>query len=414
MHDVLPADQPYWDRVRRVARDLADFYNFKRIDTPIMEFAELFRKGSGEGTDVVEKEMYMFRTKGGDMVALRPEATPSIMRAYVQHGLGRQGQPQKLYLEGAMFRHDAPQAGRLRQFTQIDFEIISGPNDPMYDAQIILVFQRLLEALRIKNIQLKLNSIGCRICRPIYKRHLQNYYRNHEKELCGDCVRRLKTNPLRLLDCKKESCVPLKAKAPNVLDKLCVTCSGHLKLVLEYLDELRISYALDNLLVRGLDYYSRTVFEFFVEGPGSEVGALPGGGRFDYLMEALGGRLTPAVGGACGVERLVHVMKAQEVKLPPRVEKKVFLVHVGDMTKKKSLSIIEEFRGADIGILEALSRESLKAQLKVADREGIELALIFGQREFFEDSIIIRDLKRSLQETVQLPKLIEEVKKRLR
>ncbi len=412
MHDILPVDQPWWDRVRKVARDLADFYNFNRIDTPILESFKLFERGIGEETDIVEKEMFVLKTKGGDVLALRPENTAPIARAYLQHRLGRSSQLQKFYYEGPFFRHESPQAGRFRQFHQVGFEIIGGPNDPIYDAQVIVVAARLLEELKIKNSNLKINSIGCRVCRPLYKRQLQNYYRNYEKKICADCLRRYKNNPLRLLDCKREECQEFKAKAPNFFDKLCSTCSTHLKGVLEYLEELAIPYALDNQLVRGLDYYSRTVFEFHTEGAGTEVGALPAGGRYDYLMEMLGGRLTPAVGFACGIERLIHVMKAQEVKLPLKAVKKVFLIHVGDLAKKKSLKIIEDLRRAGISVAEALGRESLKSQLKLADREGIELALIFGQKEIFEENIIVRNLKNSLQETVPLPKLVEEIKKR--
>jgi histidyl-tRNA synthetase len=275
--------------------------------------------------------------------------------------------------------------------------------------------QRLLEELKIKNIHLKINSIGCRVCRPIYKRQLQNYYKLHLKQLCLDCNRRYESNPLRLLDCKNEKCQPFKEKAPNFFDKLCITCSTHLKTVLEYLDELSISYALDNQLVRGLDYYSRTVFEFYVDaGEGLNVGAVAGGGRYDYLIELLGGRPTPGVGGALGAERLIEVMRAQGEQIPPRVPKKVFIIHVGEQAKKKSLNIIEELRRADISVTEALSRESLKAQLKMADREGANLALILGQKEIFEGSIIIRDLKNSLQENVPLERMIEEIRKHLK
>lgn len=414
MHDILPGEQPWWDRITKVAHDLADFYSFGKIDTPLLEFADLFKRGVGEETDMVQKEMYLVKTKGGDLLALRPEGTAPVMRAYLEHHMGRASQPQKFYYQGPMFRHESPQLGRFRQFHQIGYEIIGGSNDPIFDAQVILVFDRLLKELKIKNVILKINSIGCRVCRPLYKRQLQNYYRNYEKKLCADCERRLKSNPLRLLDCKQLECKELKGKIPNFLDKLCVTCSNHLKGVLEYLDELGIPYRLDNQLVRGLDYYSKTVFEFFVEGAGADVGALPAGGRYDYLAELLGGRLTPAVGGAVGIERLIHVMRAQEVKLPTRAQKKVFFVHVGELAKKKSLTLIEELRQAGISVLEALGRESLTAQLKNADKEGVELALIFGQKELFEETMIIRNLRKSLQETVPLRKLVEEIKKRLR
>jgi len=292
MHDVLPAEQPVWEMIRENANGLAAFYRFNRIQTPVLEHLSVFEKSEGEGTDLMEKEMYVLKTKGGDTLALRPEGTPPVMRAYLQHSLSRLGQPQKLFYIEPMFRHDNPQLGRYRQFTQIGFEIIGGVNDPAYDAQVIMIADHLLKESKVKNVGLRINSVGCRICRPNYKKALATYYKNHEKELCVDCQRRLKDNPLRLLDCKKEQCQPFKEKAPNLLDKLCASCTGHLKEVLEYLDEMQLPYRLDNTLVRGLDYYSRTVFEFIAEGKGDKVGSLAGGGRFDYLAEIMGGKAT--------------------------------------------------------------------------------------------------------------------------
>ncbi len=412
MHDVLPADQAYWERVECVAKDLARAYGFARIETPVLEFAELYNKTSGEESDVVQKEMYTLRTRGGDTLALRPEYTPGIARAYLEHSLSRLGQPQKLFYSGPVFRHDRPQLGRYRQFTQIGFETLAGPNDPIYDAEIISLSWDLLNELKIKNPTMKINSIGCRVCRPIYKKQLVNYYKNHEKELCPDCVKRLATNPLRLLDCKEPGCVKLREKAPNFLDKLCVMCTEHFKSVLEYLEEVAIPYELDNHLVRGLDYYSRTVFEMFAEGAEATIGALLGGGRYDYLMETIGGHLTPAVGMASGVERLIGVMKAKEVALAVRTQKKVFLVHAGDLAKQKAFGLLKELRARGVFVVESLAKESLGAQLKVADKEGIGLALILGQKEIYEKSVIVRDLKTGLQEAVPQARAVEEIKKR--
>lgn len=414
MHDILPSEWPWRDKIFGVVDELADFYNFSRIETPVLERAELFERGVGEETDIVGKEMYFVRSKGEDILVLRPENTAPIARAYLEHHLGRSASLKKLFYRGPMFRHERPQAGRFRQFDQAGFEIIGGGNDPIYDAEVMLIFQRLLENLKIKNIVLKINSIGCRACRPLYKKQLQAYYKDKEKKLCSSCQQRFKTNQLRLLDCKEETCAPFKESTPNILDKLCGGCTSHLKGVFEYLDELKISYTVDNTLVRGLDYYSRTVFEFFVEGPGSEVGALPGGGRYDYLMEMLGGRMTPAVGGAVGIERLIAVMKAQGMETPKKAPKKVFLIHVGELAKKKSLNLLEKFRSAGISVNEVLGRDSLKAQLRMADKEGVKLALIFGQKEIFENSIIVRDLGTHLQENVSMDTIVEEVKKRLR
>lgn len=413
MHDVLPADQPYWDRIEGIVKDLARAYGFARLEPPVLEFAELYNKTSGEESDVVLKEMYTLRTKGGDVLALRPEYTPGMARAYLENSLSRLGQPQKLFYFGPVFRHDRPQLGRYRQFAQIGFETLAGPNDPVYDAEIISVFSDLLAELKIKNVALKINSIGCRVCRPIYKKQLTNYYKSHEKALCPDCVKRLKTNPLRLLDCKSEECVKLKAKAPNFLDKLCSMCTEYFKSVLEYLEEIGIPYELDNHLVRGLDYYSRTVFEMYADGKEAEIGALPAGGRYDYLMEMIGGHLTPAVGAACGVERLIAVMKGKEIALPVRMQKRVFLAHAGDLAKKKAFGLLKQLRAQGICVSESLAKESLAAQLKTADKEGIGLALILGQKEIYEKSIIVRDLKTGLQEAISQEKLVEEIKKRL-
>lgn len=412
MHDVLPSDEPYWEKIESVARTLASAYGFSRIEPPILEFAELYNKTSGEESDVVQKEMYTLRTKGGDFLALRPEYTPGIARAYMQNGLSRLGQPQKLFAMGPIFRHERPQLGRARQFTQINFETLGGVNDPIYDAEIIALFSDILGELKIKNVTLRVNSIGCRVCRPLYKKQLASYYRNHESELCEECKARLKGDPLKLLDCKEAQCAPLKEKAPSFLDKLCVMCSAHFKSVLEYLDEVGIAYELDPHLVRGLDYYSRTVFEMYADGDEAQIGALPAGGRYDYLMETIGGHLTPAVGGACGVERLIAVLRAKEVAFNGRSGKRVFLAHAGDLAKKKAFAILKDLRGRGFLVAESLARESLAAQLKVADKEGIALALILGQKEIYENTIIIRDLVNGLQEAVPMEKLAEEIKKR--
>ena len=414
MHDVLPVDEPYWEKITKVTTGLADAYGFARLDPPILEFADLYRKTSGEESDVVEKEMYVLKTKGGDVLALRPEFTPGMSRAYMENGLSRLGQPQKLFTIGPVFRHDRPQLGRFRQFTQINFEVLGGVNDPIYDAEVILLFMELLAGCKLKELTLKINSIGCRICRPIYKKQLFNYYKNHEKGLCEDCQRRLKNNPLKLLDCKHEHCEKLKEKAPNFLDKLCVTCSAHFKAVLEYLDEVSVPYELDHRLVRGLDYYSRTVFEIFAGGKEAEIGALAAGGRYDYLMEMIGGHLTPAMGAACGVERVIAVMKAKEIAIAPRKERRVFLAHAGDLAKQKAFALLKMLRDEGITVSEALAKESLGAQLKTADKEGIDLALILGQKEIYEDSVIVRDLKTGLQEAVMKERLIAEIKKRLK
>ncbi len=415
MHDVIPPEQALWDKIRSVVRDRALQYNFSRIDTPFLEHVRLFQRGLGDDSDVIEKEMYTLTTKGGDLLALRPEGTAGVMRAYLERGLSRLGSPQKLFYEGPMFRHENPQAGRLRQFTQAGFEVIGGVNDALYDAQLIVIFLRIIEDLKIKHVQLRINSIGCRICRPIYKKQLVAYYKNVEKDLCEDCQGRIKSNPLRLLDCKKAQCQKFKADAPNILDKLCVNCSQHFKEVLEYLGELGVAYALDNQLVRGFDYYSRTVFEFVVSDKNTvDVGALGGGGRYDYLAEMMGGKSTPAVGFGLGFERVIEVIKSQQIVYSAKPMKKVFVAHAGELAKKKAVAIIEELHKAQIPTIENLAKESLAAQLKVAHKENLDIALIVGQKEIYEQSVIIRNLALGLQETFPLNRMVEEIKKRLK
>ncbi len=411
MHDILPAEQPYWDRVRKVAKDIADYYNFLRIDTPLLEKIDLFERSVGAPTDIVEKQMFTVTTRGKETLVLRPEATASVARAYIEHGLSQMGLPLKLYYEGPMFRYEQPQAGRYRQFHQLGVEIIATDNDPIYDVQVILVFVRFLESLKLKNISIVLNSIGCKNCRPAYRRELQNYYRSHKESLCEDCARRFETNPFRLLDCKEEICQPLKENAPIIIDYLCSECHKHFKIVLEYLEELGLSYRFNHKLVRGLDYYTKTVFEIMI---GESTSAVGGGGRYDYLIEMLGGKSAPAVGWAAGLERIIEEMKVQGVLVGVRQKPKLSLIYIGDFAKKRSLLLVEEFRRAGLDITESLGRESLKSQLRIADKIGSPFALILGQKEVFEESIIVRDLVTGAQETVSLARVIEIIKRKLK
>lgn len=411
MHDILPEEQPLWDKARTTTKHVAEFYNFSRIDTPMLESADIFERGLGTGTDIVEKEMFVVKTKGGDKLVLRPEFTSAVMRAYYQHGLSQFGQPMKLYYEGPAFRYEQPQAGRYRQFNQVGFEILGGESDPVYDAQAILAAYRVVEDLKIKNVAVHINSIGCHKCRAAYIKKLEAHYKKNLQKVCKDCKQRVVTNPLRVLDCKVEQCQLIKAEAPTILDYLDPECKAHFKKVLEYLDEVKIPYHIDSYLVRGLDYYSRTVFELFVEGFNFAIG---GGGRYDYLSETLKLGKLSAVGSAVGVERVIEVMKASGKQVSTKGTSKVFLVHMGDEAKKRGLSLIEEFRKGGVRIGESFGKDSLKSQLRVADKDQAQLSLILGQREVFEGSIIIRDMETGAQESVPLEKVVEEVKKRLK
>ena len=413
----MPSEQYIWEKIRKEIRDVAETYSFSRIDTPIIENLDLFQRGVGEATDIVEKQMFTLTTKGGDKLVLRPEGTSAIARAYIQHGLSHVGQPLKVYYEGPFFRYENPQAGRYRQFHQAGFEIIGGENDPIYDVQVMLANLRLLESLKLKNISIHVNSIGCTTCRPIYKKKLLSYYKSKKKEICKDCNRRMNDNPLRLLDCKDEKCEVVKKSAPIMIDDLCATCRRHFKEVLEYAEELKLPYQINPFVVRGLDYYNRTVFEFFTEinnaeGEKSLSLALGGGGRYDYLFEIFGQRSTPAVGAALGLERIAEVIKSLKINIPVRQKNKVFLIVIGIEAKKRGMSLVEEFVKSGINISESMGKNSLGAQLKAADKEGAALALILGQKEVFKESIIIRDMKTGVQETILLKKVVAEIKRR--
>ena len=412
-YDILPDTQPYWEKFYKTAKELAQDYGFQKIETPILEHAGLFARGTGATTDIVTKQMYVLKTPGGHTFALRPEFTPGIVRAYLQDGLSNMPQPIKLFSFGPLFRYEQPQQGRYRQLYQFDLEAI-GDKEPILDAQIIQFCVHLLRNLGLKKINIQLNSIGCPQCRPAYRRSLVDYYRSRKSKLCPDCQRRLKENPLRLLDCKEEKCQLVKSQAPASIDYICPDCKNHFKKVLEFLDELEIPYFLNSSLVRGLDYYTKTVFEIWMDGDEKASGiSLGGGGRYDDLIEELGGKPPPAVGVGLGADRIILAMKKEEVRTPSLFNPKVFLVQLGDMGKKKSLKLFENLHQAGIVAAESLSRDSIKAQLKIADRLGVKFSLILGQQEALDRTIIIRDMATGAQEIVSQDKIVEEIKKRL-
>ncbi|MDP3881246.1 MAG: histidine--tRNA ligase [bacterium] len=418
MRDFLENDQLLLEKIFDTFKELTRFYNYRLISTPIVEPLELFERSNGEQSDIVQKEMYQVKARGSSKkLGLRPEFTPSAVRAYIENGLTHQPHPVKLALYGPLFRHDKPQLGRYRQFHQADLEIFSTKNNPLYDAQIILASYRLFEAFKINDVIIQINSIGCKACRPNYVKQLAEYYKKNKKSACEDCKDRLPKNTLRLLDCKKEKCQELKSSVPMSLEHLCVECKTHFKSVLEFLEELGLPYNLNHTLVRGLDYYSKTVFEFTLEKTDANEKfqnlSLGGGGRYDYLVEHFGARHTPAVGVALGVDRIMDLIKERKLSITVRPKDKIFLIHIGELAKRKSLPLIEELRKSKIQIREALGKESLAAQLKIADKLGVKIALIFGQKEAFEDSVIIRDMKTGAQETVPLAKIAKVLKKRL-
>ncbi|MCP6719973.1 MAG: histidine--tRNA ligase [Patescibacteria group bacterium] len=411
MADILPKNQSWWKAIFDVGWTVSELHDFRFIETPIVEQAGLFEAGVGAATDIVEKEMYVFKTKGGEKVALRPEGTAPVMRSYLEHHLGYFASPLKVFYYGPMFRYERPQKSRYREHHQWGFEII-GDSDAVYDVQIILVVLSFLKALKFKEPTLKINTIGCRICRPTYRDKLKEYYRYRKAKLCRDCVRRYDQNILRLLDCKQPECQKLRENAPIILDYLCSSCNNHFRSVLELVEDNNIAYVPDPYLVRGLDYYNKTVFEVFSSS--LPEAALAGGGRYDYLSELLGGRPMPAVGSSSGLERIIEAMQAEDLTPPLKSKPKVFFIAIGDEAKKASLKFINELRSNGIQTLESLGKKSLGNQLKMADKFKARLAIIVGQREVFEGSAIVRDMKSGVQENIILEKLVEETKKRLK
>jgi len=423
MDDIFGKDLDFFKKIENISRAIANFYNFKEIITPILEEEELFKKGTGENTDIIQKETYSFSTRGKEKVILRPEFTPSLVRAYIQNGMEILPKPVRLWTFGPLFRHEKPQKGRKRQFFQFNFEVL-GTKNAIMDALLIQLFSNILYELGVEKWRVNVNSIGCQKCRPAYLRKLKSYYTTKAKSLCPDCKIRLISNPLRILDCKEEKCQRIKKFSPQILNYLCEECHNHFKVFLEFIDELEIPYVINPYLVRGLDYYEKTVFEFIPEGKElSSQNALIGGGRYNKLVEMLGGRPTFAVGGAGGVERIIEEIKEKKInKKSDIIEKKidfnetpkVFLVQLGELAKKRSLKIIEEFKKSRIKIEENLEKDNLKSQLSSASQKKVKYTLILGQQECVNNEIIIRNMENGIQEIVPQQDLIREIKKRLK
>lgn len=414
MHDILPEEQKYWRYILKKAESLAEDYGFEKIDTPVVEDTELFVKSEGQGTDLVEKEMYAFKTRGGDDLALRTEGTPGVVRAYLQNGMNVRPHPVKLYYHGPMFRHDQPQLGRYRQLHQFGVETI-GDASEIIDAELIFLAYKLLDLLGLNNYNVHINSMGDNSCRPAYIRTLKDFYKNKLKKACGQCKIRYKKNILRMLDCKEETCKEASKDVPPIIDFLDENCKSHFKKVLEVLDESKIPYILNPCLVRGLDYYTRTVFEFLPDDESKPPLAVLGGGRYDRLIDFLGGSRTPAAGWAMGLERVILALKDKGASIPEiGVKPKVFLIQLGDAAKRKSLNLFENLRKAGIEVKSSLGRDSIKSQLRIAHRLGVKYTLIFGQKEALDGTIIVREMDTGIQETLLLDKVVEGMKKRLR
>lgn len=432
--DVLPDEQKYWEFLREKATQLRRDYGFGRIDLPILEPTDLFVRAVGKQTDIVEKEMFSFVDMGEDRVTLRPEATASIARAYIAHGMVNRPQPVKLFYEGPMFRYDRPQSGRFRQFNQIGFEIL-GTDDPVADAQLMSIAHYFFKSIGL-DVIMQVNSIGTAQTRQEYTVDLVAHYRSRRSEICEDCKRRLQRNPLRVLDCKNETCQAVKADAPQIVDWLDDESKEHFMKVLEFLDEAGVTYTLNPHLVRGLDYYTRTVFEIVLavesvsdsqsapletqgapsvaqSAPMATQSALGGGGRYDKLVEILGGRDTPACGFAIGLERVVNALKEKNIQVPSESEPKVFFAQLGDAARRKGFMLYEELRRAGIPVAESFGKAALKGQMENANKLAVAYTLILGQKEVMDGTIIVRDMDSGSQELVDVKKIIPFLQKKL-
>jgi len=396
--DILPEEQGYWRFVEDGAIALCRLYGYQRLDTPAFEDSQLFTRSIGEGTDIVTKEMYTFKDRSGNILALRPEGTAPVCRAYLEHGMDNLPQPVKLYYLAAIFRYERPQAGRYRQHYQFGFEAI-GDADPALDAEVVEMAWRFFESLGLGGLYLYLNSIGCKACRPRYLESLKRYYSAHLPGLCSDCKTRFEKNPLRLLDCKKATCYDVAEAAPKSSDYLCRECKAHFEVVAGYLKALRLPFDINHRLVRGLDYYTKTVFEIQPLGEGAQS-ALGGGGRYDDLIEELGGKPTPAIGFAAGMERVVLNLKRQKIPVPNLPAPSVFIAYLGNETKLEAVKLASILRKNGIASIVGTGDRSLKGQLRQANSIGSSYAAIIGEDEVKSGAVTLRNMMTGEQKTV--------------
>ena len=404
--DILPGEVEKWQYVESEARRVFGLFGFLELRIPLLERTELFARSIGEATDIVGKEMYTFPDRDGDSLTLRPEATTSIMRAYLEHGLDVKEPVGKYYFIGPMFRYERPQKGRYRQFHQIDAEIL-GVQEAQADAELLVMLMRFLGGLALKNLNLQINSLGDPACRGPYRDEIQKFLRSKREGLCEDCQRRLETNPLRVFDCKKEECQAQLAGAPVVLDFLCPDCRRHFERVKGLLDELRLPYAVNPRMVRGLDYYTRTAFEIVAGDLGAQ-NAVCGGGRYDGLAEEIGGPSVPAIGFAIGVERLVMLLPEEKnyLRYPD-----VFIAALGEEAQRKGFALAQELRDAGVWVELDYEGKSLKSQMRKAGRFRTPWVVILGEEELKKDKAVLRDMAAKGQEEVPLTEILARIRR---
>ncbi|MFC4076862.1 histidine--tRNA ligase [Salinithrix halophila] len=407
--DLMPGEVEKWQYIEEKARDLCRRYHFSEIRTPIFEQTELFQRGVGETTDIVEKEMYTFTDRGGRSLTLRPEGTAGVVRSFVEKKIFGEPQPTKWFYIGPMYRYERPQAGRQRQFHQFGIEVF-GTTDPALDAELIDLGWQFYRSVGLEGVKVDLNSVGCPECRPVHRTRLIEYLTPHKEALCKDCLSRLDRNPMRILDCKNESCQRVTEHAPRMVDHLCENCRPHFESVKESLDLLGVDYRLNTRLVRGLDYYTQTAFEFILEGQGGQAGSVGGGGRYNGLVEEIGGPEMPAIGFGLGLERVMLALESQKVELPLSKEVDCFLVTLGEEAKKCSITLLKELRQAGCSAERDYLDRKMKGQLKAADRAHARFVAILGENELKENRIVVKEMATGEQEAIQLNKLVEYVR----
>ncbi len=410
--DVLPDEFPYWRFVLNTAHATAGKFGFQQIDTPVLEATSLFMRGLQEGTAIIlDKELYSFEDLDGTSISLRPEFTAGVMRAYVQNGMHTRPKPVKLYAIGPLFRHERPQAGRFRQHTQINAELL-GEEDPAADLEIMQFAYNLYKALGFQGVTFQINSIGCPVCRPHYIDKLVAYFETHYDALPEVDKRRLKVNPLRVLDTKEKATLALLDDAPKSVEHLCRDCATHFDTLQSYLQALELPYQVNYRLVRGFDYYIRTVFEVWAQELGAQ-NALCGGGRYDGLVESVGGPKTPGVGVGMGVERIVLSLKAQDITPPALLSPRIMALHRGPIAKVAAIKLVSQLRAAGVPASLAFGERSLKSQLKSANKSGVRFAAIIGEDELARGVAALRDMETGEQTEVALEEIVEWVKTHL-
>ncbi len=398
--DVLPKDSYRWQFIEKVMREESAAYGFKEIRTPVFEHTELFARGVGQTTDVVQKEMYTFDTKGGESVTLRPEGTAGAARAVLEHALDNEGLPIKASYFVSCYRYEKPQAGRLREFHQFGLEEY-GTQDPIADAELICAAQSIFDRLGITQLRLEINSIGCPECRAKYHEALKSYFAEYKGELCETCLSRLEKNPMRILDCKSPVCSKIAENAPKITDYLCEECEQHFESVQSYLRAAGVEYTVNPTIVRGLDYYTKTVFEFVTDCIGAQ-GTVCGGGRYDGLIEQLGGRHMPSLGFAMGLERLLMVMDSQGIEIPDDNTCRLYIATMGEKARLKAFELVRTVREYGIFAETDVVGRGLRAQMKYADKIGAEFSLVLGDNELEQNTAKLKNMQTGEQTEITL------------